>query len=139
MGTRADFYTGTDPATMVYLGSIAYDGGDIEEVGSPATEQEYRDAVGRFIASRDDGSTPDRDGWPWPWNTSATTDCAYTWDGERILSAHGSPERWLPHPWHGDDDELPASAPQARFPNMEGIKRVTLGRRSGVLVLGVPG
>lgn len=139
MGTRADFYVGTDAATMEWLGSIAWDGYEIgEDIPGAANEAEYRGRVAKFLAERDDATLPDM-GWPWPWDDSTITDCAYTWDRGRVLSAHGSPERWLAYPaaydeeadeWEGLND-----APFAFFPNMSSRKAVTLGSRSGLIVL----
>ncbi len=91
MGTRADFYVGVGKDAE-WLGSIAWDGYEIEEaddVKTPAhrvrraqTEADYRAAVQAFLESRDDATYP-KDGWPWPWEDSNITDYAYAFvDGE---------------------------------------------------------
>jgi hypothetical protein len=116
MGTRADFYIGTEPATMEYLGSIAWDGypdGIDEEVREAKTEERYREALAGFFESRDDASLPERDGWPWPWNDSDLTDHVYVFDGERVLVD-----------------------PKIAWPGMKDIQQITLGPRSGVIVIG---
>lgn len=146
MGTRADFYIGTDPETMEYLGSISYDGYKADEVapkdGADYTEEVYRRLVSTFLESREDGSLPERDGWPWPWEDSGTSDRAYTWSDGKLLTATGFPEkRWFEYPLVWDEDEENydgfGESTVARFPNMKSIQKVTFGSRSGVLVLGV--
>lgn len=144
MGTRADFYVGLAPQQGDYLGSIAFDGGEIDECAISRTEEEWRAAVRRFIAARSHGSFPERDGWPWPWNTSATSDCAYTFADGRVFAAIHSPEIWVPlddlvAANNSDDQDAAYDAltgPLARFPDMSSVKRVTLGDRSGLIVMG---
>ena len=78
MGTRADFYLATQK-NLVWLGSIAWDGypsGIPEEILNASDQDTYIDEVTKFIKSIDDGTTPDM-GWPWPWETSDTTDWSY--------------------------------------------------------------
>lgn len=142
MGTRADFYVGLTPQQGDYLGSIAFDGDEIDECAISRTKEEWCAAVRRFIASRDHGSFPVRDGWPWPWNTSATSDCAYTFADGRVFAAVHSPEVWVPFDElvaanNSDDPDAAYDAltgPLAQFPDMSGIKRATFGSRSGLMV-----
>src|SRR5690348_12684803 len=92
MGTRADFYIGTGEQAE-WLGSIAFDGYRIDEmkkadtssnadlsacwqIKTAKTADEFRAAVAALLAVNDDATTPDQ-GWPWPWETSRTTDYAY--------------------------------------------------------------
>lgn len=155
MGTRADFYLGRDPATMTYLGSIAWDGyprgimvnprrPDGPRVLLATTEGEYLAAVGALLAQCDDASIPSRDGWPWPWDDSKTTDYAYAFDGDRVYAAVFG-DGWFEPTRDGrpfdfsdedEDRELFEKLKPVVFPNMDGIKRATLGKRSGVIVLG---
>lgn len=85
MATRADFWIGTGN-TAEWLGSVAFDGYEwADDATCPlrqATDEEaYRSAVAEILGGRDDATVPSH-GWPWPWNTSATTDYAYYFDGE---------------------------------------------------------
>lgn len=85
MGTRADFYVGYGPEAE-WLGSIAWDGypdGIDAAVLSAQTPDAFRAAVASMCADRDDFTAPDQ-GWPWPWENSATTDFAYMLDGEKV-------------------------------------------------------
>jgi hypothetical protein len=76
MGTRADFYAGRGKDAE-WLGSIAWDGQDIpDEIRYAHDEVMFRREVAEFLSGRDDSTVPEK-GWPWPWNTSATTDCSY--------------------------------------------------------------
>lgn len=144
MGTRADFYIGTDPADMEWLGSIAWDGyphgicegesilGDLHEsqVLSAETEEEYRAALASFFSQRDDVSRPE-DGWPWPWEDSRLTDFAYTFDGEKVVCSNfGSG-------WQVavEYDSEAGTDGKARFPDMERVWNVALGKRSGLITI----
>ena len=133
MGTRADFYVGRG-AEAEWLGSIAWDGypdGNPEPVLGTATEEAYRAAVGRMLdEERDHATLPDM-GWPWPWNDSATTDFAYAWDDGVWISSFG--HSWVKAGEYDPDDD--SGAKDATFPDMAARKALTLGPRSGVLVL----
>lgn len=145
MGTRADFYVGRDPETMEWLGSIAwsgYPGGIPSSVLQADTEGEYRAAVAAMLAGRDDGTTPDQ-GWPWPWDDSRTSDYAYTFDADddgaptypgvpaAFVWFTGADDQWV----RASEGDHGAPGPRARFPNMRARKNVTLGRRSGVILV----
>lgn len=140
MGTRADYYVGRD-RDAEWLGSTAFDGhtpsvfDDSPEL-FPATEQTWRDWVSARLANRDDATVP-ADGWPWPWDDSATTDYAYAWDRGVIWGSYfGSP-------WFRVDPELEsfgqpedeADGPKPEFPDMSARKAVTYGPRSGLIVM----
>lgn len=84
MGTRADFYVGKGK-NAEWIGSVAWDGyewgerianNDPDAITGAKTENEYREAVAVLLETREDGTKPDA-GWPWPWDDSCTTDCAY--------------------------------------------------------------
>lgn len=144
MGTRADFYVGTGKEAQ-WLGSIAFDGYNIDEAKEPRdntdpytlrcwniknakTEDEFRKAVADFLAF-DQTATKPEDGWPWPWDNSQTTDYAYCFDGTKTVSfSFGRP---IPE----DRSEMSEHTPKAEFPDMSGVKNVTLGPRSGLTVL----
>ena len=135
MGTRADFYLGTDPAEMTWLGSIAWDGypeGIESAILSAQSSAFYQEAVSDMLSTKDDATHPE-DGWPWPWENSRVTDYAYTFDGERVLYSHfGSPWRAAIE-LKGEDLKFP----QVEFPDMAGVQKVVMsGKRSGLIVVG---
>lgn len=102
MGTRADFYVGRGDQAE-WLGSIAWDGypdGVPMDVRWANTEEEYRAAVAAFFADRNDVTLP-KDGWPWSWEDSRTTDCAYAFDGGQVYVA------WFGRRWWPADEKEP--------------------------------
>ena len=153
MGTRADFYVGRGPESE-WLGSVAYDGdpgSNAEEPMLAAVEEAaYRQHVAAFLASRDDATLPEQ-GWPWPWEDSRTTDCAYAFVASDILQGAGKVMasvfgcQWfdaLDFPETDEEwearDALPKMGASA-FPDMTDRKAVTFGKRSGVIVIGGAG
>ncbi len=131
MGTRADFYVGKGKDAE-WIGSIAWDGypdGIVEQVLKATTEQSFRDAVLAFLAARRDATLPAQ-GWPWPWEDSHTTDYAYCFDEGAVLTFNWG--RLVVEGADEDDDE----GPKAPFPDMTARQNVTLGKRSGVMILG---
>lgn len=147
MGTRADFYVRTDGG-LEWLGSVAWDGYDIEEmteedasksprnqscwvVAKATTEAEFRAGVTDYFSHRKDATTPDM-GWPWPWEDSTTTDYAYVFDGARTrVYAWGKEALPDDGPDDGEGDE-----PDGGWPNMAGRQNVAYGKRSGVIIVG---
>lgn len=134
MGTRADFYIGTG-SEAEWLGSVAWDGYEWDDEDSlltrVTTPDEMRAAVRQIAANREDFTSPDM-GWPWPWNTSHTTDYAYALVGNNVLrSVFGTAFRPL-----GLEDEDGRDDQSADFPDMSARKNVTFGKRSGVLIFG---
>lgn len=143
MGTRADFYVGNE-----WLGSIAWDGYRIHEateadaakegkyqadrvacwqIKSATDETAYRAAVAALLAINDDATTPVQ-GWPWPWEDSRTTDYAYVFgNGKTTAYTWGQLAT-------NDDSEGPGR--EGGWPNMKDQQNVTLGKRSGVIVMG---
>lgn len=154
MGTRADFYVGVGKQAE-WLGSIGCDGypdGVDEAVRRAKTEAGYRAAVAAFAKTREDWTAPDL-GWPWPWDDSGTTDYAYAFDGFAVwASSFGG--KWFaadkPEPGSDNESDEPIVITEAEivaainappsgkdmFPDMSSRKAVTLGPRSGLLVLG---
>lgn len=139
MGTRADFYIGRGPDAL-WLGSIAWDGypsGIDQAIVQATTEQDFTARLNAFWEDRDDVTLP-KDGWPWPWTTSATTDYAYALDGGKVYaSCFGGP--WFDPLLARPDDEQEenedeAKGPRAEFPDMTTRQKVTLGKRSGVMI-----
>jgi hypothetical protein len=143
MGTRADFYSGKDESAE-WLGSIAWDGyrdGIDAAILGATNDADFRAAVAAFLAGRDDATTPDM-GWPWPWDTSAISDCSYwhfdgkTWDDwgggyapcdSEIPDEDADPQAYA---------DFVASFAGIAYPNMAAVKNATLGPRSGVIVFG---
>lgn len=132
MGTRADFYVGTGEKAE-WLGSIAFDGYRIDEMKKAAKadlagedsaacwaiktatdEPSYRAAVTKLLSINDDATLPEQ-GWPWPWDDSSTTDYAYAFvDGACKTFSWGKGADW---------------------PDMKDRKNMTMGYRSGLLVI----
>lgn len=137
MGTRADFYVGRG-VDAEWLGSIAWDGypdGIPEQLRRETDADIFLVAVRDFLTERDDGTTPDM-GWPWPWEDSGTTDYAYALDGGRVwASCFGSP--WFPAD-EPQPEDLDDEAPKVSFPDMTRQQAVTFGKRSGLMVIGLP-
>lgn len=137
MGARADFYIGRGKDAE-WLGSIAWDGypSGVDRPGllDASDESGFRGAVLEEIAGREDGTKPE-DGWPWPWDTSDTTDYAYAFDDGRV---HGScfGGNWFdPNgPKDEDGDQIESDVPAA-FPDMSSRKNVNFGDRSGVIFI----
>jgi len=135
MGTRADFYIGRGESAE-WLGSIAWDGypeGIDAPVTEASTEDGFRNAVLNFAAGRDDYTAPEQ-GWPWPWDTSHTTDYAYAFDEGKVWASCFGGE-WFDAT--RPDDHPESNDNPAVFPDMSARKATTVGRRSGVIVLGV--
>jgi len=137
MGTRADFYVGRGPAAE-WIGSVAFDGdpGSFKESGitKATTEESYRSIVAAELKQRDDATLPEQ-GWPWPWENSLTSDYAFAFDGGQVW-AHGC--CWFPADGH-EPDEVHACPQDGGFPDMTALQKVTMGKRSGLIVIGPGG
>jgi hypothetical protein len=143
MGTRADFYVGRGEKAE-WLGSIAWDGypdGIDQDVFKATDESSYREQVSSYLKSREDGTEP-KDGWPWPWKDSRTTDYAYAFDDGAVWGACFG-KRWfridlsvlnLGEPDYEDEDGEDGCV----FPDMTAVQDVTFGKRSGVIIFSVP-
>ena len=148
MGTRADFYIGRGKDAE-WLGSTAWDGypeGAMEEEAwfRASSKMAYKAAVLNMLDSRDDATKPE-DGWPWPWEDSGMTDYAYAFDDGQVwftLCEDYPHEKWcsvshyLEHKARGTEDELKPDGDECEHPDMSAVQNVTLGKRSGVLILG---
>lgn len=93
MGTKADFYVG--PTAEGWLGSIAYDGRPKDKekrAGVPRallaakSEKSFRRAVAKLLATCEYATKP-KQGWPWPWEDSSTSDCGYAFFKGRVWMA----------------------------------------------------
>lgn len=142
MGTRADFYVGRGEQAE-WLGSVALDG---YPDGIPLTlreiedEETYRIGVDIFLAGRRDATQVEQ-GWPWPWEDSSTSDYAYAYDeGQVWASGFGGAWFKADEPEPVDEDGEPTSERKvAVFPNMKAVQNVTMGPRSGLIVIGGSG
>jgi hypothetical protein len=135
MGTRADFYIGRGPKAE-WLGSIAVDGyrRGVKPLLGLHSEHAFRAAVAEFLDVRPDHTFP-ADGWPWPWNDSATTDWAYAFDKGRVFASNFG-GAWFNAMLRTSADKRRAPAV---FPDMSSIKqREKFGAHSGLLILGAP-
>lgn len=132
MGTRADFYVGRGPESE-WLGSIAWDGypdGIEAELLQAETEPEFLSLLESFFDGREDVTRP-KEGWPWPWDDSCTTDFAYSFDDGKVWASNFG-HAWQPAAkFSGDAME----GPKITFPNMSEKKNVTFGKRSGLIVV----
>ena len=134
MGTRADFYS-IKEKNMHWLGSIAWDGHPEsipDEILSATGRRVYEGAVQDFLKERNDATTPDM-GWPWPWETSKTTDYSYALvEGKVMGSCFGSP--WFDAKNEPENSEYP-DGESPDFPEMDTSKFAAGGPRSGLIVI----
>lgn len=136
MGTRADFYIGRG-ADAEWLGSVAWDGypdGFEDSILRATDADHFRQLVAAELKSRDDGTTPEM-GWPWPWDTSRTTDYAYAFDGDQVFGSSFGGDWFNPLGEQDEEGEYPTTGVPAVFPNMKERQNMTMGPRSGVIVL----
>lgn len=135
MGTRADFYIGRGEKAK-WLGSIAWDGypgGILPELLKSESVKDYRTNLKKFFRDRNDVTLP-KNGWSWPWLDSNTTDYAYAFDKGKVW-ASGFGREWF-DPLKEEPKIEDRDGRRQVFPNMKGKQKVTLGKRSGLIVLG---
>ena len=138
MGTRADFYIGRGKDAE-WIGSIGLDGFP-DSIPDPillaTNEFQFRWLTIGYLLAREDATLFDQ-GWPWPWDNSQTTDYSYAFDDGKVWATPfgcGWFDPLLREP--EEDDDVKKKVP---FPDMSAIKKPTLGRRSGLLVIGRKG
>jgi hypothetical protein len=123
MGTRADFYI-KENKELKWMGSVGWDGYEWAEEKDCAlmqakTEKDFMAEL-KEISKRDD-FTAVKDGWPWPWDDSNTTDYAYIFTGEGVdVYSFGEPKN---------------GSPKINFPDMKHIQKVDFGARSGLMII----
>lgn len=134
MGTRADFYVGRGKDAE-WLGSIAWDGYPNALNCVDAQNLEEFKLFVSALGVREDFTWP-KDGWPWPWKTSAGTDYAYAWDEGVHICAYGcgwmTPKEWAENQIAKVEKAYPKITD---FPDMGARQNVTLGPRSGIILL----
>lgn len=137
MGTRADFYVG-EGVNAEWVGSVAYDGYEWREkpempLLASHTEEQFRSAVTRILADRDDATVPEQ-GWPWPWEDSRTTDFAYCFVGDHVdVYCFGHPAAVGPNAAEEDEEDAPK---REDWPDMTARKNVAAPGtdRSGLMM-----
>jgi len=138
MGTRADFYTRNEKSEtkMDWLGSIAWDGypdGIEQPLLKAKTEKSFKKALSNFFKDRTDVTLP-KDGWPWPWDDSRTTDYAYIFENGKVMASCFGDQLFDPLNAEPDNDEE-LKIDSNYFPDMSGIKNVQLGAaKSGLMI-----
>lgn len=140
MGTRADYYIGRGPGAE-WIGSTAWDSypdGMPAAILDATDEATFRAAVEAFFSERRDVTRPEQ-GWPWPWNDSATTDYAYAFDGGGVFYSIGypAPVWWLHANGAQPDDDDPRLLECERcvFPDMSMRKNVRFDHGSGLIIV----
>lgn len=152
MGTRADFYVRKDNQ-MEWLGSIAWDGYEIDNVRKAKSEKGFRRLLSEFLAGRRDATYP-KDGWPWPWNNSKLTDEIWVWDCESKSIYRGADHdgeyedhttvqyfsrgtRQFGYDENGEEIETPDRTQLKAWllPDMKELKNVQLGSKSGLIIV----
>lgn len=98
-------------------------------------EDAYRAAVSGYVTAREDGTLPER-GWPWPWDTSATTDYAYFFFEGKVLASSFGGALFDPLGIEPDEDNdiKPVAGPPI-LPDMSERKKVRFDKGSGLLVM----
>lgn len=152
MGTRADFYLRKEQQ-LTWLGSIAWDGYSIDNVGKAKTEKQYLSRLKTLLEGREDGTFP-KNGWPWPWKNSKLTDeiWVFNCDDNSIYRGfkdtgeykdHTTPylftkgEKQIGYDDNGEEVDVDESLILSLLlPDMSDIANVTMGKRSGLIVIG---
>lgn len=135
MGTRADFYIKkAEEKELVWLASIAWDGfpDDIDDVITAENQADYIGRLQKFLSKRDDVTLPEQ-GWPWPWDNSNTTDFAYCFVDNRVLTNHFG-DGWHVFVEGKDNDEAPRVW-EHEFPDMSKVKNVRYDKGSGIILI----
>lgn len=149
MGTRADFYIRKEKE-LTWLGSIAWDGYEIGNIGKAVSEKSYMSRLSKFLSERDDATYP-KNGWPWPWKNSKLTDEIWVWDCDTNSIWRGWKDTGeysdctTPYLFYkgyqqqgmGDNyEEVDVPNSEAwLMPDMSDKQNVTMGSRSGLLVI----
>lgn len=148
MGTRCDFYTMEKDKKMIWIGSYGWDGypdGPVKDIGLHKVKSidEFKKTVLDFLEDKE-GYISGKNGWPWPWDTSATTDYSYIFfEGNVYVSCYGSALIEINDYLENDDaigdedqeilDKIYAGIGFS-FPDMSKIKDVDMGEASGTMV-----
>lgn len=125
MGTRCDFYAGRG-LDAVYLGSIGHDA-YVDAMASRFEGVTDRAGFDRCLAAvfAEYGEISAKNGWPWPWKTSATTDTVVAFDEGRCWTAHPN-DCWAPL----DDYDNPTEEPCVFADMLKDLEATPQGRFS---------
>lgn len=138
MGTRADFYIKkADENELIWLASIAWDGYP-DSIDKPVleakTQTQFVAELQKFLLERDDVTLP-KEGWPWPWDNSNTTDWAYCLNEGKVY-ANNFGRGWHDPLVETEDDEDPEIIWEHKYPDMKEIKNVRYDNGSGIILIG---
>ena len=160
MGTRSDFYVMNKKKALIWVGSYGWDG-DPEGVPKDMSldkidsEEDFKKKVIEYLEEHD-GYISGKNGWPWPWEDSGTTDYYYffyegdVWcggiyvgEGTYTLKLRDYMDN-LKEFDDGEDceEQVEKKAEKISFkgeyslPDMSKIQDVDFGRSSGVMVFG---
>jgi hypothetical protein len=134
MGTRADFYIGRGE-NAEWLGSIGWDGYPSalpNKLFKAKTEKQFRLRVQKELTNRDDSTFP-KNGWPWPWKDSNTTDYAYAFFDDRIWASCFGSSWFDPSIVQKDSDDNDTN--KLEFPNMKDKQNIRLDKGSGLIII----
>ncbi len=111
------------------------------------TKEDYLQFVKEYLTQAQDATFPEQ-GWPWPWDNSKMTDETYLFKDSRVwrMFKHDgdydnalTPCLFSPveSVFYDEDGEPIEQSEKIEIlvPDMKGIKNVTLGDRSGLIVL----
>lgn len=147
MGTRADYYIKSKNNKLKWIGSTGWDGYpegmELSLLRSNSLEV-FQSEFKKHIETRDDFTSP-KDGWPWPWDDSRTTDYAYIFDvneGKVSVSCFNSglfdPLKYRKCKDNGKYKLINNAINKIIFPNMK-VKRNAISldsKKSGLIVIG---
>jgi len=149
MGTRADFYI-RKSKELTWLGSIAWDGYEIGNIGKSKSEEQFLERLNLFLSERTDATYP-KDGWPWPWKNSKLTDEIWVWDCDTNSIWRGwkdtgeYKDHTQPYLFYKGErqkgigknfEEVNVKgAVSWLMPDMSDIQNVQMGRKSGLIVI----
>jgi ABC-type glycerol-3-phosphate transport system substrate-binding protein len=139
MGTRADFYIRNEKSEpkMEWLGSIAWDGYEIDGVEKATTEEEFRTMLKKFFDERDDVTLPE-DGWPWPWDDSRTTDYSWVFEKGKVWASQFGYSLYDPQNPPEDEPHEDETKLSNFWPDMRERKNVRIGgKKSGTILVGL--
>lgn len=150
MGTRCDFYVMDESKKLEWVGSYGWDGnpsGVPKDINFDKIDREdnFIYNVKTFLKEHE-GYIVGKDGWPWPWDNSCTTDYTYIfYKGKIYVSNYGSKlieyNDYLKYEEDIDDENEEVLSKiiislDIKFPDMSKIKNVDLGKSSGTMVFG---
>lgn len=138
MGTRADFYIKkADENELIWLASIAWDGypdGIDNPILEAKNQTQFVAELQKMLSDREDVTLP-KDGWPWPWDNSNTTDYAYCLhEGKVYANCFGN--GWFDPLVDPKEDEDPEIIWEHKYPDMKEIKNVRYDKGSGIILIG---